>query len=489
MSGRKSAEVAAVLRQGESVRKMTDGIYSREIENYRRNYLACLDDERTIKSEISAQSINLDATAKEMFGAEADSYISEFNRLKNSAEKISLSDESKVIISELNRLDNELDAADAEGESIRQAIKEKYRGWYCDDEYRRAQNLVSTYSNLRDKRANLERRMKNLLTAENQKLSSLQLSERQIKNLTAQISDMNEVANKRKEADSYREELRHALSSINANDAQKFFPADFDSLKKNINAAISRSDDDVLANFKNSYEQITNFQKNLTERVALWQKQKKDAEEFFANMEHVASAQMIEPVEYYNDGVNGKKISMFDYMKTYAGKDVASKYSQLRDKASNLIRQENFLDSMKVMQTAIEFVENVRKDALQLQESMLKKTELAGAIQDVMSDLRYDTDLEIINDNPNDGFKITCRAGDETIDFTHIDIGDDGKVKIDIDHQEGSGKCSDAWKDIARGLNEIGIPLSGVKTASGYNVLGKTSADKTTSANVQQSRG
>lgn len=488
MSGRKSAEVAAVLRQGESVRKMTDGIYSREIENYRQNYLSCIDDERVIKDEISSHSINLNNTAKEMFGGEADSRLDEFNRLKNSAEKISLSDESKAVISELRQLDNELANADAEGESIRQAIRQKYNGWYCDDEYARAQNLVKTYSKLRDRRANLERKMKNLLTAENQKLSSLQASIRQIKNLTAQISDMNEVANKRKEADSYREELRNALSSINSNDAQKFFSADFDSLKQNINSAISRSDDDVLSNFKNAYEQITKFQKTLTERVALWQKQKKDAEEFFANMEHVAAAQMIEPVEYYNEGENGKKVSMFDYMKNFAGKNVGEKYSQLRDEASNLIRQENFPDSMKVMQTAIEFAESVRKDALQLQESMLKKTELAGAIQDVMSDLRYDTDLEIINDNPNDGFKITCRAGDEIIDFTHIDIGDDGKVQIDIDHQEGSGKCGDAWKDIARGLNEIGIPLSNVKTASGRDVLNKTAADKSTSANLQRSR-
>ena len=240
MSGRKSAEVAAVLRQGESVRKMTDGIYSREIENYRQNYLSCIDDERVIKDEMSSHSINLNNTAKEMFGGEADSRLDEFNRLKNSAEKISLSDESKAVISELRQLDNELANADAEGESIRQAIRQKYNGWYCDDEYARAQNLVKTYSKLRDRRANLERKMKNLLTAENQKLSSLQASIRQIKNLTAQISDMNEVANKRKEADSYREELRNALSSINSNDAQKFFSADFDSLKQNINSTISR---------------------------------------------------------------------------------------------------------------------------------------------------------------------------------------------------------------------------------------------------------
>ena len=489
MSGRKSSEVAAVLRQGENVRRMTDGIYSREIQNYRQNYLSCLDSEQKIKSAISGQSVNLDAAAKEMFGSDGKSRLVEFDNLKKSAEKISLSDESKAVISELSRLDNELSAADAEAEDIRRAIKNKYHGWYCDEEYDRAQVLVSTYSNLRDRRAALERRMKNLAAAENQKLSSLQATGKKLENLSAQISNMNAVAKKRKEADSFRAELKNSLSAINVNDAQKFFAADFATLQKNINSTISRSDDDVLANFQKSYEQITNFQKNLTDRIALWQKQKKDAEESFAQMEHVAAEKFIEPVDYYNDGENGNKISMFDYMKIYGGKDFSTKFSQLRNDAQNLIRQENFLDAVKVIQTAVEFAESVRKDALQLQESMLKKTELAGAIQDVMADLRYDTDLEIINDNPNDGFKITCKAGDEIIDFTHIDIDDNGKVKIDIDHKEGGGKCSNSWQNIAARFNEIGIPLVGVKTENGVDVLRKTAASQENSNVRQQSRG
>lgn len=471
MSGRKSGEVAAVLKQGEAVRRMTDGIYSREIENCRKNYLACLDNEREVKSEISSQTANLDSAAREMFGADGNSQLNEFNRLKNSAEKISLSDESQSVLNELRQLDNELAAADDEGESIREAIKHKYHGWYCDDEYSRAQDLVATYANLRDRRTNLERKMNNLLTAENQKFSSLKSTASQVKNLSAQIANMNTVANKRKESNAYREELRGALSAINVDDASKFFKEDFQMLYTRISGDIASSDDFVLSNFNKSYEQVTNFQKRLTERVALWHKQKQDADELFTQMEHVAGEQLIEPVDYYNDGENGAKVGMFDYLKTYGGKDYGTKYSQLRGDAENLIRQEKFLDAMKVMQSTIEFAENARKEALQLQESMLKKTELAGAIQDVMEYLRYDTELEIINENPNDGFKITCKVGDETIDFTHVDIDDDGKVTIDIDHKEGSGKCGDAWKNIANRLNEIGIPLGGVKMENGRDVL------------------
>lgn len=488
MSGRKSGEVAAVLRQGESVRKMTDGIYSREIQNCRKDYLACLDSERQIKSELASYTANLDSAAVEMFGADANSRLDEFNKLKNSAEKISLSDESQSVISELSQIDSELKAADDEAESIRQSIKSKHNGWYCDDEYRRAKKLVKTYSNLRDRRVNLERKMKNLLTAENKKLSSLQSSKSQIKNLSSQISDMNAVATKRKEADSYRQELRGALSAISANDAQKFFATEYNQLNQNIKNAISGSDDAVLNSFKNSYEQINNFQKRLTERVALWKKQKQDAENLFEQLNHVAAEKLVGPVDYYNDGENGLKVGMFDYMKTYGGKDFSAEYSNFHDKAANLIRQENFLDAMETIQAAIEFVENVRQEALQLQESMLKKTELAGAIQDVMVELRYDTNLEIIDDNPNNGFKITCKAGDEIIDFNRVNIDDAGKVTIDIDHQESSGsQCGDAWKDIAQRLNDIGIPLVGVKTENGDNVLIKAAAKG--AENLQRARG
>lgn len=488
MSGRKRGEVAAVLRQGESVRKRTDGIYSREIENCRQNYLACLDDERRVKNEIASQTVNLDGTAREMFGNDGTARLNEFNGLKNSAAKINLSDKSQGVISELHQIDNELDAADREAADIRESIQHKC--WYCDDEYNRAQKLVTRYSELRDRRIAVERRMKNLLSAERQQLSSLQSSASQVKNIAAQVASMNAVAAKRKEANGFRDELRKVLSGVNVGDAQKFFSAEFETLKKNVTDTVALNDDGVLSKFQKVYENVTAFQKRLIERVALWLKQKKDAEELFAQMEHIADEKLIGPVDYYNDGENGKKIGMFEYMKTYGGKDLAGEYTSKRNSAESLIRQENFLDAMDVMRDAIDFAESARKDALQLQENMLKKTELAGAIQDVMEELRYDTNLEIINGNPNDGFKITCKAGDEIIDFTNVDIDDEGKVKVEIDHKEGSGKCAASWSSIAEKLNEVGIPLGDVMTADGRNVLKPGSTPTPTpKLERQQSRG
>ena len=209
MSGRKSSEVAAVLKQGEDVRKFTDGFYSREIERCYADYLKNLDAEREIKNSAESVEVALETEACEMFGAEATALATEFGALKQNLSGLAISDAGKDIISELKNLDAQRDAADREGESIRTAIRNK--NWYCDDEYRRAQQLVGTYGELRDKRVRLEQKIKKLLTAENQNLSNLQAKSTRLENLAEQLKNMNVTAKKRKEADSFRAELRGAL--------------------------------------------------------------------------------------------------------------------------------------------------------------------------------------------------------------------------------------------------------------------------------------
>ena len=473
MSGRKSSEVAAVLKQGESVRKFTDGVYSREIERCYAEYLENLDAERKIKSSAESVEVALETEAREMFGAEGTKLASEFGDLKKILSGLTISDVGGEIISELKSLDAQRDAADREGESIRAAIRGK--NWYCDDEYRRAQNLIVTYGELRDKRVRLEQKIKKLLTAENQNLSNLQAKSTRLTNLAEQLKNMNVTAKKRKEADSFRAELRGELDSIDAKWAEKFFAAELAELRKNISATIALSDDGVLSAFQKIYASAEAFKNRLAERIALWHQQKSDAENLFAQMERTAAETLIGPVDYYNDGENGRRVNLFEYLKTYGGLDLSGKFDKLRADAAALIQQEKFTDSMKITQSAIEIAENARQEGLKLQESMLKKTELAGAIQDVMDEMRYDTDLQIINDNPNDGFKITCRVGDEVIDFQRVDIDGDGKIIIDIDHKEGKGgNCANSWQDISRRLNEIGVPVTDVRTAHG-SVLHRTS--------------
>ena len=203
MSGRKSTEVAAVLKQGESVRRLTDDVYSREIQRCYAQYLESLNGERKIQSS-AAVEVALETEAQEMFGAEGNALVGEFRTLKQNLQRQTVTDNGKAVLEGLERLDSKLKAADDEADSIRQAIRNK--NWYCDDEYRRAQNLVATYGELRDERVKLERQMKNLLTAENQKLSAMRESSTRLENLVQQLENMNATAKKRKATEGSEEQ-------------------------------------------------------------------------------------------------------------------------------------------------------------------------------------------------------------------------------------------------------------------------------------------
>ncbi len=470
MSGKKSCEVAAVLKQGEQARKLTDDIYSREITDCYNRYRAVLADMSTIKNSAQKVTATLDTPAQEMFGAEGKKFFAEFNRIKNSLSSQLVEDRGKFISRELTDLDEKLRQADNQAEDIRAAIRHK--DWYCDAEYAQAQQLVSTYKNLRTERVNLERRTKKFLSDEGQNLSSMRADFSRLKNLSEQLASMNLTAKKRKEADAFRKELKDVLAAVDKQNAEKFFHDEFAALQKNISQAISLGDEALLSSFKKHYAAVTDFQSRLTERVALWNKHKSDAQTLFAQMEREVAQNFNDPIDRYNEEKNARIINLFDYLKTFGGKDLQAKYSELHDKAAKLIAQEKFLESMAVMNSAIELGQSANQAALALQENMLKKLELAGAIQDVMDDLRYDTDLQIINDNPNDGFKITCNIGDEIIDFQRVDIDAEGKIVVDVDHTESKGSnCSGAWNNISKRLNEVGIPLTEVRLANGNSVL------------------
>lgn len=470
MSGKKSCEVAAVLKQGEKIRKMTDEIFSREIFDCYGRYCDLLKDVADIKRVAQNTTAELESEAKEMFGGDGQKLFGEFTRVKKSLAEQVVTDKGKPVTAELSQLDRKLEAADAQAQSIRNAIRNK--DWYCDAEYNQAQALLRTYENLRSERVKLERRMKKILSDEKARETSARADSSRLKNLAQQLANMNAMAKKRKQADAFRKELKSALAAIDEANAEKFFAAEFSNLKKTTKQILSQSDDAVLSSFQKQYAAISDFQARLAERVALWRKQRDDAQATFEQMEHAAAQSFLDPIDVYNEETNAKSINLFDYLKTFGGKDLGGQYSRQRQEAARLIQQEKFLDSMSIMSAAIELAESARQDALNLQEAMLKKIELAGAIQGVMDDLRYDTDLQIINDNPNDGFKISCNIGDEVIDFQNVNIDADGNVVVNVDHKEGKGaNCSGAWNEISKKLNEAGIPLTDVRMQSGASVL------------------
>ena len=303
MSGKKNSEVAAVLRRGEDVRRMSDRTFNDQIEKDLKNFRQCMEKIKSIQSDAEKLNADVSAEAETMFGDKAKAQLKAFEDLKAALSKIKLNaSEDKNIKSTLNDLDRQL-----------------------------------------------------------------------------------------------------------------------------------------------------------------WKRQKADAEGMLDEVEGLATFELVEPIDYYNEGADAQRTEMFDYINRYGGKDLRKGYQQAVDAARDLIRDEKFLEGIDKLKRASELVMEARDIGIKLQDSMLKKIELAGAIQDVMSDLRYQVGLSIVNDNPNDGFKLTCSIGDETINFDRVDIDADGKIIIDVDHHESvGGTCGATWKDISKRLNEEGIPVTDV---------------------------
>lgn len=480
MSGRKESEVVAVLKQGEDVRKTTDEIFSREINNCYRQYRTILSDVTSAKDSAQNKTATLNEDAENMFGDEGRKLLEEFGRVKESLSEQPVTDEGNALINELNQLDNELKTADAESQAIRDSINKKTKYWYkgeygawqCDKEYEQAEALVETYKNLRSRRIDLERRMKKILSDARQTASATRADSSQLENLATQIANLNTTAQKRKEADAFRQELRNALDAINNDYAEKFLATEFTALKKSAESFCAGNDESVLNSFQQQYASITNFQARLTKQVAIWQKQKTDAESLFNQLMKTAAEDFVAPVDLYSGKKNGQRINLFEYLNMFAGKDLGGQYDQHLDEANDLIRQEKFLESMSVMEKALDLVENARQEAVSLQESMQKKLRLAGTIGKVMRDLHYDGKTEFINGNPNDGVKIRCSIGDEVIDFQRVDIDENGNVVVNIDHKESQGSnCAASWKDIAVRLNQAGIPLTDLHLEGGRKIL------------------
>jgi len=98
--------------------------------------------------------------------------------------------------------------------------------------------------------------------------------------------------------------------------------------------------------------------------------------------------------------------------------------------------------------------------------------------------------IELINDNPLNGFKVYTRNGD-IINFDEVKV-DNGEVKINLDHIErAAGSCGIKWDSLKKIFNKEGIPITDV-TKNGYSVIYKNrggSGNKTTDDGRIQEKG
>ena len=462
MSGKKSCEVAAVLSRGEEIRQEADGVYLGRIEKHARSMESDLKILQDLKKGMKALSIKASTEAASMFGTEAKRLEKNFLACKKAVEDTRLAtDTPKDCRQEAASIQQEARQADQEAARIRQKIQDHPH--YCDTEYREAQDVLAQYQALRERLQNLQARAAEADAQQKKQINQLNAKTEQAKNACRQIEEMNKTAKNRMESDAMRQNLKEALQGIDAAQARKFLKVDYETLLKEADALCAKADETVLQEFSPLYAKIADFQSQLTEKVAIWQQQKKDAEDALQRVRGLVNISYAEPIDYINKGADGARTPLFAYLKQYGRQDRQGDYESAMKTAEKQIAAEDFLAAVDTLQGAEKLLEELRSTALDLQEAMLQKAELAAAMQTVMADLRYDVTMEIIDDNPNDGFRMVCSIGDEIIDFEKIDIDDDGKIVVDVDHQEArGGTCGVSMREIVSKMRHAGIPMTNV---------------------------
>lgn len=448
MSGKKSCEVAAVLSQGESARRVANGVYESQLKQVISTILNGAKAMVKLRERVTAIHFDVDEAASRIFGTKVDIIAQSMMQISKEIRCArDASNAAKKGQTEVDAIREEMKSIDEKARQIRTAISSKSH--YCDKEFQQARDVLKQYE---IQRLRLQKSLQQTSVAaagQKKTLNNLRAKFSQLQHLRKQLDQMNLVAKNREQADGMRHQLNDLLKTIVEEQANKFMKAEYKALKSEVLVLLGENDASVLHQFAPIYGKENTFVKQLEEKVALWTQQKQNAEDSIQRIKNLMEISLYEPIDYTIHGEQGEKTYLLDYLAVYGNDDQRKKYQELFRKVQSKMSQEDFLSVSKLMQKAETDLEKLRDQGIELQESMLKKVELAVAIQDVMGELHYDVKSELITDNPNDGFRLSCSVGDEIIDFEKISISDDGNIIIDVDHHESrTGTCGAEWKAI-----------------------------------------
>lgn len=462
MSGKKSCEVVDLLERGLKARDMTNDFLNRSLDDHQSSILKDSEALRDIQKKLGPlESLSEEATA--MFGEEGRKQANMCGALREKIMGLSVNEESaNNCVKKMRGLDKEVRDCDDEAASIRRAIASKYD--YCDDEYRRAKVLKQRYENLAAERRHLNAEMQTASSKASSVLRNAKAETERFEEIRKAVREMNSMAENRKAANELRGKMEQAWRGIPQDWAKKFFATRQAELKEKLSAINGKSDEVTIREAPALKSEIDSFRSELAEKIAVWKREKGEAEEVWHQTETVVSSDFVDPWDYNDNPEKPKKSKLFSYIGNYEKKDYEKEYDEKIAQAKKAMSEDRFIDAKKAYEAAKVIADEACSYALELQERMIKKFELAAAIEDVMYKMNYGTDFITIDDNSSKGFRIVCRAGSEVIDFTRIDYDKNGNPIVEVDHKEpDSGDCHKSWQSLTKAMRQQGIPLTDVK--------------------------
>ena len=477
MSGRKSSEVAAVLEKAEKNRAASEANYASAVKQHLNQLRREAEQINKCVHDISVVGAAVSAEAKKELASEAELLTKEMQTLiKQAVPGVNGVQLASRMEEQHHQNQTRLQKLDQRAQNVRDAIRRKRNGWYCDDEYAEAQRIQADMKNLsNDKTALLHELESSDQEVEGNYIRLRSLLEKK-KRLEEQIAALNkrasEIVKLRQEAGAARNAVNEQFSRIDAKIAQKFLKQEYNALTAAIASFSSLGDAETIRKMQPLMSRIGEFSVQLEALYSAWKAAKANAEQRIASVEaFTREGKYYHPKEYLKDPDSANAISMFDFLSMYKDDSYETEYNALMQQAKKSLDAEKFDECCQHLEQAETLLRTARDYANVLQSKLIGSFQLALDTRDIMHATGFKVKTAFANGkNAVDGFVIKCTLGDESIDFTKVDVSEDGSVTMEIDHKEGAGSCGSSWKTLQGAFNEAGIPITDVKK-NGHSVI------------------
>ena len=465
MSGKKSCEVASVLNQTENIQKEIFGSYEQNINKNIKSIDNMNSSLKDNKKEIVDFELGDVRNIEDELPSDIDNIKKKLKSIKNDINKINTSDTSRLI-KQLNNIKNSLNAENKKANSLREQIRRSSH--YMDSEYAQAQQVKTNITKLKQEfqqlkhSVNKEKDNVNYLTQQvKSKINDLNyIKEEKIK-LNKQAKKIKDI---RDQADKLKDDISKNIKNLDMQKIKKFVEDDYVQLEKDLLVFKSLNDKDTIKQYAKLLSSITKLESDSEELYNKWLAKKTYTEELLLSTASDGLKEELVTIENLVNDVN-IKISKLSYYDNYSQTKTKEEFESLLSQSKKLLDNEDFEKSNEIINQAKQLHKKISDKTDTLREHIEASANLSFKIRDIMlSDaINFRTaHLEIIDDNPMNGFRLECQNGD-TINFEEIRFDDEGKLILNLDHIENTnGTCGIRWKSMQKVFNENGIPLTDV---------------------------
>ena len=273
--------------------------------------------------------------------------------------------------------------------------------------------------------------------------------------------------------------INNEINDIDKNIAEKFLKEGYFEIVQILKEIETTSNEEIVKNVEKYEKKISNYKEELNEKYQEFLKIKSECEIKIQNLKNkIDEKRLYRPMDYYKSESKAEKIGLITYLKEFVKGEYVEKIESKMKRLELALNNEEFdyiLANEKEIDNLVD--EAITYSKLKFDQQM-KTIDVTFGIRKVMRNLGYQVEARKINGDINNGFRVVAKVGDETIDFDEVNVDEEGKIKIDIDHTESrKGNCGTTWKNLKDKFEEEGIMIQDI-TKNNRSVLYNSSQTK-----------